>query len=192
MYHSSPKRSQTLLPAHDTVLVIIDVQERFRTVVNEIERVIKNSSLLCGAARLLDIPILITEQYPEKLGGTVSEIMEKCEGKAEQFSKLSFSAMGNKEFFLRLKKLNKKHIVIAGLETHVCVQQTVLDLLANFDGWMTVVVDAISSRKVLDREVALKKMEKQGVSLGTVESVLFEWLETAGTPEFKQVQKLIL
>jgi len=191
MYQSKPKRNEALLDASDSVLVIIDVQERFRFVINEMQMVIDNCSALCKAAVRLNIPILISEQSPEKLGSTVSEILDAAGEEPFTVGKKSFSAVIHEEFYEKLKSLKKKYIIIAGVETHVCVQQTSLDLVANFDGWITVVADAVSSRKKGDRELAFEKMKKQGVVLSTLETVLFEWVVDAGAPEFKDIQKLI-
>jgi len=173
----------------NSVLLVIDIQERFVPHLYEKETVIKNAGILIDAAKRLNIPILVTEQYPQGLGRTV-EILKNKLGDVNIVEKDTFSCFGEVKFREALKKIGRSHIVITGIETHVCVQQTVLDLLRdNFS--VVVVKDAVSSRFENNKKPAVKLMREAGAVVTTTESVLFQWLERSGTPEFKDVQKLI-
>ena len=135
------------------------------------------------------MPIFITEQYPQGLGSTEAEILQALQGQAP-VQKMTFSCCGAEDLISKLRESGIKQIVVAGIESHVCVQQTALDLLAQ-EFQVQVPKEAVSSRKELDYETALERMARAGVVLTTVEAVLFELLERAGTPEFKQISQLI-
>ena len=181
-------RHPSVLSADEAFLVVIDVQERFRSVQKDFPRMIEGAVRLTRACRLLDLPILVTEQYPKGLGQTVPELQEVL-GKREALEKTCFSSCGSEEFAKRLQDLGRRQALVCGIETHVCVSQTVHDLLQS--GFTVhVAVDAVESRNALDREVALRKMERSGAILTTTEAAAFELLADARNPKFKEVQAL--
>jgi nicotinamidase-related amidase len=169
------------------VLAVIDVQEAFRPAVLEFERVADNVAVLIQGARILGLPVLVTEQYPNGLGHTAPEVAEHL-GSVAPFEKLCFSAFDADGFPAALD--DRDQVVLCGIEAHVCVNQTAEDLLAT-GREVHVVQDAVSSRTAQNRELGLHKMERSGATLTSVETALFELLREAGTPEFKQVQALI-
>lgn len=183
------KRHPKILKREQTALLIIDVQERILGVMQEKERLIENIAKLIKGCAVLNVPIVYTEQYPKGLGETASELKDLLE-ENEAVQKMSFSCHGAESLFEELSENGVKQIVVVGIESHVCVQQTVLDLLAN-DFQVNVAADAVSSRKVIDYDTALKRMTANGAEVTTTESILFEILEVCGTDEFKHVAKLV-
>ena len=198
MYNSSYRRNSLLLGPDESLLVILDLQEKFIPAMSQAERLVKNCGVLLQAARRLGIPVLVTEQVPEKLGPTVLPLDAKGGGarkdgfSLKKFSKKVFSAAAHAPFYQAVREAKRPQIIVAGIESHICVQQTVLDFATNTEAWLTVPADAVDSRHPRDWELALEKMRDQGVSIATTEMVLFEWLESAGNPHFKELQKLIL
>lgn len=182
-------RNKKILQREKTALLIIDVQERILPVIHNIENVIQNTLKLINGFKILSIPIYFTEQYPKGLGQTEKRIKEALES-SEAIQKMSFSCSGAGNLFAELKEKNISQVVVCGIESHVCVQQTVLDLIAN-DFQVDVAADAISSRKQLDYKIALQRMRTNGAEVTTTESILFELLNVCGTDEFKTVSKLV-
>ena len=182
-------RSPELMSRGDTALVVVDVQEKLVPAIDQNARVVWNVRRLIDGANVLGLPVAATEQYPKGLGPTIAELAERL-GSAP--SKLTFSCGGCPEFFLVLEQWRERgvhKILVCGMETHVCVQQTVLDLLA--DAWRVyVATDAVGSRFEVDYRTALGRMDSAGATLTTTEAALFEWCEVAGTPEFKQISRL--
>ncbi|HEY2398196.1 MAG TPA: isochorismatase family protein [Solirubrobacteraceae bacterium] len=172
-----------LLSRDRTVLVVVDVQESFRPYAS-FERVAAASAKLLQAARILELPALVSEQYPKGLGPSAPELGLADEPRIE---KTVFSAARADGFDLA----GRDQALVCGIETHVCVSQTVHDLLARGIE-VHVPADAVGSRHAIDYERALERMERAGAVVSTVEAALFELLERAGTPEFKAVQKLII
>jgi nicotinamidase-related amidase len=171
----------------DTALAVIDVQERLLPSIIGGERIVWNIRRLVDGAETLQMPVVATEQYPKGLGATVSPLAEKL---GEIPSKLMFSCRECVELFRQLVDQGRHKILVVGIETHVCVQQTVLDLLA--EGFrIYVAVDAVGSRFEIDYQTALRRMESAGATLTTTEAALFEWCEVAGTSEFKQISQLV-
>jgi len=172
-----------LLRRERAALVVVDVQEGFRTY-QSFESVARSCAKLLAAARILELPALVSEQYPKGLGASAPELGVAGERKLE---KTVFSAARADGFDLG----GRTQAIVCGIETHVCVSQTVHDLL---DQGVEVHVpaDAVGSRHALDYERGLERLERAGAVVSTVESALFELLGRAGTPEFKAVQKLIL
>jgi nicotinamidase-related amidase len=173
----------SLLERGRTALVVVDIQEAFRPYA-AFERVAQASSKLLQAARILELPAIVSEQYPKGLGSTAPEVGLEDEGPLQ---KSVFSAVRADGFDLG----EREQAIVCGIETHVCVSQTVHDLL---DRGVEVHVpaDAVGSRHAIDYERGLERLERAGAVVTTVEAALFELLERAGTPEFKAVQKLIL
>lgn len=183
------KRNEKILSKESTALLIVDIQERILGVMNKPDDVIKNSTKLIRGFKTLNLPIYYTEQYPKGLGPTSSALLQELEG-LTAIQKMTFSCQGAENLFITLKQNNISQVVVAGIESHVCVQQTVLDLLAN-DFQVNVAADAVSSRNELDYNIAVERMRTHGAEITTTESVLFELLVTSGTDEFKQVSKII-
>lgn len=182
-------RNKKILQREKTALLIIDIQERILPVIHNIENVVQNTLKLINGFKILSIPIYFTEQYPKGLGQTEKRIKEALES-SEAIQKMSFSCSGAGNLFAELKEKNISQVVVCGIESHVCVQQTVLDLIAN-DFQVDVAADAISSRKQFDYEIALQRMRTNGAEVTTTESILFELLNVCGTDEFKAVSKLV-
>jgi nicotinamidase-related amidase len=172
-----------LLSRERAALVVVDVQEAFRRY-EAFERVALAAGRLVEAARILELPVIASEQYPRGLGHTAPEVGL---GEQQPIEKSVFSAVRAEGFDLH----GRQQAIVCGIETHVCVSQTVHDLLAS-GVEVHVPADAVGSRHEIDYERGLERMARAGAVIGTVEAVLFELLERAGTPEFKAVQKLIL
>jgi len=183
------KRFDKLLTTDKTALLIIDIQERIIRVISEYKTVVENTIKLIKGFKVLGIPIYYTEQYPKGLGPTVESIQNELEGN-EAIQKLSFSCSGAGDLFNELKKNGISQVVVCGVETHVCVQQTVLDLIAN-DFQVNLAVDAVSSRRVKDYEISLSRMRQHGADITTVEAILFELLNVCGMDKFKQISKIV-
>ncbi len=178
-----------LLREDDTLLVVVDIQTRLLNVIFEKERLLSSCSKLIRAARILEIPIIMTEQYPKGMGPTDPEILKLLQD-TTAIEKLHFSCCGAEDFNREIIRLGKKQIVVIGIEAHVCVLQTVHDLL--HQGYFVYVpYDTVSSRKESDYKNALDRMRQIGAVIGSVESAIFELLEKAGTPVFKEISKII-
>jgi nicotinamidase-related amidase len=180
-------RSPGLMSRENTALLVIDVQERLLPSILNGRRVVWNCGRLIDGARILGVPVVGTQQYPKGLGPTVPELAERM---GELPEKLTFSCRECATVFRPLLDQGRHKLLVCGIETHVCVQQTVYDLLGA--GWQVyVAVDAASSRTELDYRTALRRMASAGAVLTTTEAALFEWCEEAGTPEFKQIAQLV-
>lgn len=180
-------RSPELMRPEDTGLLVVDVQTRLIGVQAEGERVVWNARRLLDGAKILGVQSAATEQYPEKLGPTVPDLAGRLS--VPPASKLAFSCRTCDEIFSAWRAAGIHRILVCGIETHVCVQQSVLDLLAA--GFQVLVAaDAVSSRFAIDHETALRRMEASGALLTTSEAALFEWCSEAGTAEFKAISKL--
>ncbi len=168
-------------------LVVVDVQEGFRKAIPDFERVAKATATLIQGAEAIGIPIVVTEQYPKGLGETAAEVSEHLPDGTAPIEKVVFSAAEAEGFDLS----DRDQALVCGIETHVCVNQTVLDLLAEGKE-VEVAEDAVGSRTEENRRIGLNKMERAGATLTSVETALFELLGRAGSEEFKAIQKLIL
>lgn len=178
-----------LIERDKSCLLIVDVQEKLAPAVADPAGVIRNAGVLMQAAARLGIPAVVSEQYPQGLGPTVPELRALAPEPA-RIAKLSFSCAADPTLQQRIKAAQRSVIVMAGLEAHVCVLQSALGFRQA--GYQTVVVaDAVSSRTPANREVALQRLRENGIEVATTEMVLFEWLGQAGTPEFKELSRLI-
>ena len=186
---SKVKRFSKLLKPEKTGLLIIDIQERILPVINNHLRVVDNTIKLIKGFKVLSLPIYFTEQYPKGLGPTTCSIADEL-GDLTPFDKMSFSCSGAGELFEDFNKKNLSQIVVCGIEAHVCVQQTVLDLVEN-NFQVNIAADAVSSRKEMDYQTALERMRANGAEITTTESILFELLNVCGTPQFKEVSKIV-
>jgi nicotinamidase-related amidase len=179
----------TRLEKEETILLIVDVQERLVPAIYEAEQLLRSCTILAQAAQILKIPLIVTEQYPEKLGATVPEITGVLD-EFQPISKKQFSAYTPEVIDVLKSTSGRQTILLCGVEAHVCVQQTALDLLAN--GFAVFVArDAISSRTAANAAVGWQRMIGAGAIPVSVESTLFELLQTAGAPEFKAIHQLI-
>lgn len=175
-------------------LLIVDVQEKLLPAVDGPDEVLAMCQRLVHFAKRLDVPITVSEQYPRGLGPTVAPLKDKIGNDARYMSKTHFSCLRDEALHDHLHALRKdgfNQVVVGGMEAHVCVAQTVIDLEAEgFEAF--VVADAISSRKPSSRELALARLARDGVDVVNSEMVMFEWLDRAGTPEFKDLQDALL
>ena len=174
-----------LLDRDRAALVVVDVQEGFRPAVGEFDAVARNVGLLVQGARILGVPVLVTEQYPRGLGETVPEVAAHLDG-VPRLDKVEFDATEVEGFDLA----GRDQALLCGIEAHVCVSQTAAGLLDQ-DVDVQVAADAVSSRTAANRRAGLAKMEASGALLTSTEMALFELLGRAGTPEFKEVQALV-
>jgi nicotinamidase-related amidase len=201
-----------MLRRYHAALVVIDVQERLLPFIHESERLIKQVSLLISGFRVLGEPILVTEQYRKGIGPTDQRIVAALTGLApgealpaappealparteappfDPIEKMTFSCAAHEPFMQALRALDRKQVLLCGIESHVCVLQTALHLReAGFEVFLA--ADAVSSRSPLNVEIALRRMEQAGVQLTSVEMAIFEMLHQCGTPEFKAWSRLI-
>lgn len=176
----------------DTFLLVIDVQQKLMPVIHEHEDVARNVERLVRGAHVLEIPALLTEQYVKGLGPTIDGVRLAFEetGGYRPIEKMTFSGHASTELQAELRNLKRKHALVAGVETHVCVWQTVRDLLGAGFG-VTIAADAVSSRSPRNRDIALRRMESEGAKLGSTEMALFELTGVSGTDEFRAISRLI-
>lgn len=168
-----------------TAAIVVDYQEKLVPVMHEKEQLIHNSEILLQGLKILDVPMYITQQYTKGLGMSIPEIQEAT-GTTDYIDKIAFTAYDAVKWKLRAKK----YVIVCGIEAHICVLQTVIDLKAA--GFVPVLVaDCISSRKEADKQVALDRARQEGAIVTTYESLLFELLQVAGTDTSKQIQRLI-
>jgi nicotinamidase-related amidase len=184
------RRHPALLAREDTGLILVDVQEAFRPVIDGFDQVVANCGLLAEGFGVLGRPVLVSEQYPKGLGHTVTELAERLPGDARLVEKVRFSACGVDAFEEAMAAAGARTWVVAGIEAHVCVNQTAHDLLERGFG-VQVAADAVSSRTARNRELGLAKMSAAGAGTTSAEMALFEMLERAGSDEFKQISRLV-
>ncbi|MGA2617937.1 MAG: isochorismatase family protein [Thermoguttaceae bacterium] len=176
------------MSAGDTGLLVIDVQVKLLPAVADSGRIVWNARRLIDGARILGLPVAATEQYPQGLGPTV--VTALLEGIDQAHAKLAFSCYGCPQVIEGLRARGVGKLLLCGIETHVSVQQSVLDLLA--DGWRVyVAVDAVGARHAIDHLTALDRMDSAGATLTTTEAALFEWCQAAGTPQFREISRLV-
>jgi len=170
-------------------LLVIDFQERIFPFIFENEKLLKNVPVLIQGLKAMELPVLVTEQYTKGLGFTVPAIAEVLSG-IPRIEKSTFSCCDEPRFNLELATSGRENVIITGIESHVCVLQTVVDLVRQ--GYQAVVVeDCISSRKPNDKAIALERMRKEGAIITTYESILFELLRSSGGETFKTISRLV-
>jgi nicotinamidase-related amidase len=174
----------------NTALLIIDMQEKLLPAIENLDELIKNCEILIKGCKILDIPIICTEQYRKGLGETNKIIAEQLSN-IKPIEKREFSCIENSEIKSKLETLGKRYIIVAGIEAHICVQQTVLDLMDE-DFKPIVIANCISSRKAIDKKFALKRLRDYGADITTYEAILFEMLVTSTAAEFKQISQAII
>jgi len=177
------------LTTKNSVLVIVDVQEKLISFMSRESLLVNNLVRLIKSFAALKIPIILTEQYPEKLGNTIKDLATLLNSPTI-ISKKSFSCWPEKDFQNLVKSWNRPNIILAGIETHVCVYQTAMDLIGNSYN-VHLVADAVSSRSDLNKEIAVQRMINEGVKLTSTEMSLFELLKIAEGTTFKEVLKIV-
>ena len=178
-----------MLKKENTTLLIIDIQGNLAHLMHGKELLFKNVQKLIKGIQILGIPILWVEQNPQGLGSTIPEIANILKN-IQPISKMSFSSCGNDRFLQALNALNRKQVLIAGIETHICVYQTSAELVdIGYD--VQVVTDAVSSRNMTNKEIGLQRMRDSGVSLTSVETALFELLKVAEGEQFREILKIV-
>jgi nicotinamidase-related amidase len=175
------------MSAADTGLLVIDVQEKLLPLIPAADALVRNIAFLIDAARQLGLTVQATEQYPKGLGPTVAELARRL---PERPDKLAFSSCAVPSVVEAFHRAARPKVLLAGIETHVCVLHTALDLLA-LDFRVYVAVDAVGSRYAIDHETALRRLENAGAILTTSEAAVFEWVGGAGTPQFKEISRLV-
>lgn len=178
-----------MLKPEETVLVIIDVQGKLAQLMHKKEELFENLQKIIKGVRVLGIPIIWLEQNPEGLGPTIPEVTSLLSG-IKPISKFSFSCCGDECFIGALSSLNRKQVLLAGIETHVCVYQTAVDLVGM--GYEAhIVADAVSSRTKENKKIGLERMREIGASLTSTETALFELLRTARADKFKEIARIV-
>ncbi len=173
----------------DSVLLVVDMQERLLPAMNNNEQLLKNVEKLVEGAKILGVPTVFTQQYTKGLGETV-ESLRNLVGDFSYFEKKEFSCVQNLEVEQELTRIGNKNIIVCGIESHVCVLQTAIDLMEN--GYSTVVVsDCVSSRKQSDKDTAFDRLASEGVVFTSYEAILFEMVGSADDPNFKAISKLV-
>ena len=178
-----------MLNKEDAILVVIDIQGRLATLMQRRESLFENTIRMIRGAKVLGIPIIWTEQLPDKLGETAPEIKTALEG-LKPLVKKAFSCCGDSEFMTRIGKLERKQVLLTGIETHICVYQTAIDLLKS--GYeVHLVRDAVSSRIESNYQLGLERIKDAGAVLTSVEMSLFEMLRVAEGDQFKQIVQIV-
>jgi len=173
----------------DTLGIIVDIQEKLFPHIFHHDQVEINTEILIKGLKILNIPLLLTEQYPKGLGRTIPAISAAL-GDYHIHEKMSFSCCGDPSFEMELQRIAKRNVIIAGIEAHVCVLQTTIDLIE--EGYQPVIVeDCISSRKENDKLISIERMRQEGAIITSYESILFELAGISGTDSFKAISKLV-
>lgn len=173
-----------------TALAVIDMQEAFREVIPDFGDVALRIAKAVEGARLLEVPVIVTEQYPKGLKHTAKEIVERLPTELKTIEKSCFSSCGSEDFLAQLASSDIKQVLVCGIEAHICVTQTSLDLLERgFE--VHLLADCITSRKAENKNVALTRLTQAGAVVSTLEMALFELMRTADSPQFKAIQNLI-
>ena len=183
-------RHPHLLRAEQTILIVIDMQEPFLRGVRKYKDLIRGAGLLVKAARILNVPVLATLQYRDKMGEVVPQIAEQLPEDCAPFDKMCFSSAGDESASRALADHRRRQVLLCGVETHICVGQTALDLLAG--GYQVhVAADAVSSRHKETHRLGLEKMRQSGVIITSAEAAVYEMLYSADAPPFKEILSLI-
>ena len=178
-----------MLDIEKCCLVVVDVQGKLAQLMYGREELFKHIEILIKAAKILAIPIVWCQQVPQALGETVPEIAQLLSDN-EPVNKSSFSCCGQGQFNSKLESLNRRQVLLCGIEAHVCIYQTAVDLhRAGYD--VSVIADAVSSRTLENKQIALERIKAEGVNISSTEMALFELLGTAEHPQFKQIAKLV-
>lgn len=183
-------RHKNTLDLNTTALAIIDAQESFRQPIHDFTEIAARIALVAHAAQLLKVPVIVTEQYPKGLGGTASEIRSVLPADFQAIEKTAFSSCGAEPFVAELERVGARHVIVCGIEAHICVNQTTHDLLAR--GYRVhLLADCVSARTEQNKQLGLDKMRQSGALPASTEMALFELLRDARHEQFKAIQKLI-
>ena len=178
-----------MLQANESCLIVVDIQGKLAQLMDDKEMLFRNVKILIKAAGILDIPIIWCQQYPQGLGATVEEIAELLTNN-EPVDKVSFDCLGDKKFRTKLENLDKKNIILCGIETHICIYQTARSLLK--EGYnVEVAADAVSSRTLQNKQIAIDRMRTEGAKVSSTEMILFELLGEAKGDKFKEIVELV-
>jgi nicotinamidase-related amidase len=181
---------EKILDTNHTAVVVIDVQEGFRATIPNFTEIADNIARFLQGAKILDVPVIVTEQYPKGLGRTAEEILITLDDSHAPLEKTAFSSCGAAGFVASLKELDIKQVILCGIEAHICVNQTAHDLLdAGFQ--VHLLADCISARFEVNKKAGLDKMMQSGAVPSTAEMALFELMRDAKHAQFKEIQKLI-
>ena len=183
-------RHENVLDPDRAVIVVVDLQEAFRQPIFEFDRIVTRTATVVQAAKLLNLPVLVTEQYPQKLGATVPEIASVLPDGVAIVDKTAFSCCGASVFVEQLERLRRKQVVLCGIEAHVCMSQTAHDLLAR-RYQVHVLEDCASSRTRENREIGLAKMRRSGALPSSSEMALFELMVDSRHEHFRAISKLV-
>lgn len=175
--------------ADETALMVIDYQTKLVPVMNDSEKFVHNSAILISGMQKLDIPVIMTQQYTKGLGETIDEI-RNIDGMPVAFDKITFSCIAEEDIYHALDRLKVKNVVVCGCEAHICVLQTIIDLLAE-EYNVYVVCDCVASRHEKDKEAGLVRAKQEGAYITSYEAILFELLGRAGSDQFKEISRLI-
>jgi nicotinamidase-related amidase len=178
-----------MLEIEKSCLVVVDVQGKLANLMYNKEPLFANVEILIKMAKALEIPILWCQQNPKGLGPTLPQLAELLDGN-EPVDKFSFSCCGDEKFAEQLKNSSRKQIILCGIETHVCIYQTAMDLLDK-DYEVNLVADAVSSRTAENKQIALERLTAEGAYISSTEMTIFELLKTAKHPKFRELAKLI-
>lgn len=179
-----------ILDRNKAALIVVDIQEAFRSAIPEFPQIASRISMAVRGFRILNLPVIITEQYPKGLGRTAEEVLFSMPAEFEFVEKTSFSSYGAVSFIEQLRASGASQIALCGLESHICVNQTAHDLLTEaFE--VHILTDCIGSRYTQDKETAIRKMQDSGAVLSSMEMALFELLRDARHEQFKEIQDLI-
>ncbi len=174
----------------DSVLAVIDFQPSFMKAIPGVESALARAIFLVRAAALLEVPILVTEQYATRMGGSHPDLLAALPAGTKTFDKMAFSAFGSEEFLAELEATNRPQVILVGMETHICVNQTAHDLIES--GYeVLLAADAISGRGQDAHDSAMRRMVQAGAVEAHTESIVYEWMETAEHPQFKAVLGLV-
>lgn len=177
------------LRAESSVLVVVDIQPSFFSGIVDGERILERTEFLLRVARTMDVPVLTTEQYPSRMGGTHERLLPLL-GNGTAMAKMSFSCSGCEAFQTQVNALNRKQVVLVGIETHICVSQTAHDLLRS--GYEVIIgADAISARTLDRHKIGLKRIRDAGAVTAHTESIAYEWMESADHPKFRDILKIV-
>lgn len=178
-----------LLSVEDSVLMVIDIQGNLYESMQDKHFLLENVRKLIRGMQVFGIPVIVTEQIPEKIGSTISPVAELLP-EVPRIPKSDFSCCGDEKIMKALKAVERRQVLLCGIEAHVCVYQTAIDLLG-FGYEVYLVADAVSSRTVMNREIGIGKMRDEGVHLASTEMVLFELIRTAEDPRFKEIFRIV-
>ena len=179
----------TRIKRQESAAIVVDIQEKLYPLIHEHDKMTNALVRLINGLKVLQVPLIVTQQYTKGLGETIAPVREAI-GNFSHIEKQSFSCCGDSNFLDALKKTGKKNIILMGIESHVCVLQTCLDLIEN--GYRPVLIeDCVSSRYPNDKKFAIKRMKQAGAIISTYESILFELTVVSGTEQFKAIAKII-